>query len=175
MINLEFVNKEEIVAAMTRLGKLPKVALNRSVKAGIQIAFSEIKSKVPARTGALKKGLKIVKEKPKSRGKASSQITFNRKMNDIFQKKSQWQSAREGNPSPHVQNAKMGEKQGGKKNAYYPSSVEYGYEHFYYGNHLGYRTGKYFMRDGLFSKQNAIRNEMGLTLAKDLQTRWLKG
>ncbi len=167
-LTLTFVNAKEIERAMISLGKLPKVSINRAVSVGAKSVMKSVKEKTPIFTGNLKKGLIFVKEKHGRKKKSVTQITFDRKMNDIFQKKSKAQMLGKSSPS-------YKKNQGNKKNAYYPTSVEYGYEHFYYGRYLGYRKGQYFIRRGLYENQGKTIKLMNFTLLKDIEKKWAKG
>jgi hypothetical protein len=71
----------------------------------MNIPLREAKAKAPVDTGALKRGIILVGEKSKTKGKKVYRIVFDRAYNDIFQKKN-----------------KKGQVTG-----YYPISQEYGY------------------------------------------------
>lgn len=57
------VDVSDVVKALNKLDKIPKKVFNRSAKAGAKLILPDAKKLAPKQTGALRKGLKLVKEK----------------------------------------------------------------------------------------------------------------
>ena len=96
---------EKLKKDLDKLGKVPQKHVTSSAKKGMNVVLKDAKANAPYDTGQLKKGIILVGEHNKSKGKKVYEVVFDRSMNDIFQKK----------------NAN------GKVTAYYPVSQEYGY------------------------------------------------
>lgn len=105
MAKFEIEGMKELQKSLEKLGKVPQKHVTASAKKGMNIPLREAKAKAPVDTGALKRGIILVGEKSKTKGKKVYRIVFDRAYNDIFQKKN-----------------KKGQVTG-----YYPVSQEYGY------------------------------------------------
>lgn len=106
MLKVHIEGLKEIQDAFTELGKTPKKYISPAVKTGMLIAKKEAKRLAPKDTGELRRGIILVGEKTKTKGKKIYRIVFDRKKNHIFQK---FNAA-------------------GKQTAYYPASQEYGWK-----------------------------------------------
>lgn len=95
----------ELKKSLRKLGKVPQKHVTASARKGMNIALKSAKAAAPVDKGNLKKGMKLVGEKSKYKGKKVYRIVFDRAYNDIFQK-------------PNKQ---------GKITGYYPVSQEYGF------------------------------------------------
>jgi len=95
----------ELQKSIKKLGKVPQKHVTASSKKGMSIVLKQARANAPYDTGALKRGIKLVGEKAKVKGKKVYRIVFDRAMNDIFQKKNKE----------------------GKVTGYYPVSMEYGF------------------------------------------------
>jgi len=104
-VNFKVEGMKELEKSLRKLGKVPQKHVTASAKKGMNIPLREAKAKAPVDTGALKRGIILVGEKSKTKGKKVYRIVFDRAYNDIFQKKN-----------------KKGQVTG-----YYPVSQEYGY------------------------------------------------
>lgn len=96
---------EKLQRDLKKLGNVPQKHVTSSSKKGMNIALRDARVSTPYETGMLKKGIKIVGEKSKSKGKKVYRIVFDRAYNDVFQK-------------PNKE---------GKITGYYPVSQEYGF------------------------------------------------
>lgn len=105
MAKFKIEGMKELQKSLEKLGKVPQKHVTASAKKGMNIPLREAKAKAPVDTGALKRGIILVGEKSKTKGKKVYRIVFDRAYNDIFQKKN-----------------KKGQVTG-----YYPVSQEYGY------------------------------------------------
>lgn len=104
-VNFKVEGMKELEKSLRKLGKVPQKHVTASAKKGMNIPLREAKAKAPVDTGALERGIILVGEKSKTKGKKVYRIVFDRAYNDIFQKKN-----------------KKGQVTG-----YYPVSQEYGY------------------------------------------------
>lgn len=138
----------ELQKSLKRLGDVPQKYVTTSARAAMRIAYYDAKKNAPEDTGALKKGILMVGERPpKSRGKKVYRLVFDRNMNDIFQKESA------GNTQfrmYHGQGRQIKDPRWEKKIAYYPVSQEYGFFA---------RNGRYI--PGFFFGHNALQENTG--------------
>lgn len=104
-VKLKVEGMYKLQSDLKKLGKIPQTHVTAASRKGMNIALKSAKAKAPLDTGNLQKGIVMVGEKSKSKGKKLYRIVFDRSMNDVFQRK----------------NAD------GKVVAYYPVSQEYGY------------------------------------------------
>lgn len=114
---------KELRRSLTKLGKIPQKHVTTAAKKGMNIVLRDSKANAPFDTGELKKGIILIGERSKTKGKKVYRVVFDSKMNDIFQKKN---------------------KQG-KVNGYYPVSQEYGF----FAKNGRYIPGYRFIHDSL--------------------------
>jgi len=95
----------ELQKSLEKLGKVPQKHVTSAAKKGMNIELKAAKAAAPVDTGMLRKGMKLIGEKSKYKGKKVYRIVFDRAYNNIFQK-------------PNKQ---------GKITGYYPVSQEYGF------------------------------------------------
>ncbi len=95
----------ELQSGLKKLGKVPQKHVTSSARKGMNIILRDARANAPYDTGALKRGTILKAERSKTKGKKVYRVVFDRKMNEIFQKK----------------NAQ------GEITGYYPISQEYGY------------------------------------------------
>lgn len=169
-VKFEIANEKEIISMMRDMGKVSTAGMTKAVKLGAKMVLEETKKNAPKKSGDLSNSLILVQEKSR-KNKKGIQITPADAYNDKFQKKSKAQL--EGKKSPRVNKKSL--KQGNKKHAYYPASLEFGYEHFYYGRYLGYRKGEYFMKNSLDKMRAPVTQVMGDTIFKAVKKKWEKG
>ena len=101
---------EELQAQFNKLGKMPKKHLTRAGRAGIAKDLQDVKANAPTgKTGNLKKSVKKKMETPNKRNKGVYRLQFDSKITPVFRK-----------PTTGIYGGVTPE-------AYYPSSVEYGY------------------------------------------------
>lgn len=104
-VNFKITGMKELQKSLKALGEVPQKHVTAAAKKGMNIPLQQAKSKAPIDTGMLRKGMKLIGEKNKTKGKKVYQIVFDRDFNDIFQKRNK----------------------SGQIIAYYPVSQEYGY------------------------------------------------
>lgn len=137
----------ELRKKLKRLGKVPQRHVTYAARKGMNIVLKEAKVNAPVDTGELKRGMKLIGERSKYKGKKVYRIVFDRAKNHIFQKKDKH----------------------GNVIAYYPISQEYGY----FLRNGKYMPGLRFIRGAL--EQNAklvektIINEMNKRIDKELK------
>lgn len=169
-VKIEIVNEKEIMSMLRDMGKISTAGMTKAVKVASKMVLEETKKNAPFKTGDLKNSLILVKEK-KKKNKSVIQVTPSNSYDEKFQKKSKAQL--EGKRSPRVNKKSL--KQGGKKHAYYPASIEFGYEHFYFGKYMKYRKGEYFMKNSLDRMRKPVNMTMGDIVFKAIKKKWEKG
>lgn len=145
-VKFKIEGMRELEKSILRLGKLPQ----KHVTYPVRKAMNEVKKgsqvKAPYLTGNLEKGIKLVGERSKTKGKKVYRIAFDRSMNDIFQKPNKY----------------------GKITGYYPVSQEYG---FYTRNGI-YIPGFRFIHDtfnnNLKKTEKIIIDEMQKRIDKEI-------
>jgi hypothetical protein len=142
---------KELERTIKKLGKVPQNAVTPAARRGMNIAIKDSRSNAPEDKGNLKRGMKLIGEKSKHKGKKVYRIVFDRAMNHVFQKPVK-------NPGP-----------GKKDTAYYPISQEYGY----FTRDGKYIPGFRFVHKGLLNNtikiQKSIIGEMGKRIDKALK------
>lgn len=123
MVKFKIEGMAKLQRDLKKLGKVPQKHVTSSSKKAMNIVMKQSRANAPYDTGNLKKGIKLIGEKAKAKGKKIYQIVFDRSMNDIFQKK----------------NAD------GKVTGYYPVSQEYGF----FAANGRYIPGYRFIHDSL--------------------------
>jgi hypothetical protein len=107
MANVDLLGEKYLMQQLKKLEKLPQKVVTKSVKKGANIVLKEAKKNAPYETGMLEKSLKLVGEKRQREGQKAYQVTFDNNFNTILVKM-------------------YGENK--EKRAYYPASMEYGFE-----------------------------------------------
>lgn len=152
-IEIDFTDLIRLKTDVDRLGKLPQKCVTKAVRAGAKVVLREEKRLAPYRFGYLEKGIILAPEKTRKPGKKVIETVFDRRMNDIFRKTVK-------NPGK------------GKKNtAYYPSSMEYGFD---LKNGKGHREGERFMQIAAKNKESEMNDIVIRTLTKELDKEWAK-
>lgn len=141
-VNFKVEGMRELQKSLKKLGEVPQKHVTASSKKGMNIVLKQAKANAPYDTGALKRGIKLVGEKAKTKGKKVYRIVFDRAMNDIFQKKN---------------------KQG-KVIAYYPVSQEYGY----FLRNGEYMPGLRFIHDALNENTQKVAQTIVDTMKKKI-------
>lgn len=114
---------EEVQKGIEKIGKVPQKHVTASSKKAMNIVLKQSRANAPVDTGMLKKGIKLVGERAKVKGKKIYRVVFDRNMNDVFQKKNKE----------------------GKVTGYYPVSQEYGF----FAKNGRYIPGYRFIHDSL--------------------------
>ena len=143
---------------LKRVGTVPQRCITKAAGKGANVVRREIRSEVPVRTGALKRGIIRTGERSRLTGKKVDAFMFNPAMNDVFQKPIK-------NP---------GEAGGKSDHAYYPASMEYGFLTRSKGGGYSYVPGYHFMRDAAEASSTAAKQEMINVLNQELEKEWAK-
>lgn len=146
MIKYRVEGMKELQKSLKKLGDVPQKHVTSSARKGMNIVLSEAKADAPVDTGALKKGIILVGERSKTKGKKVYKAIFDPKMNDVFQKPIQKPGSRGGR---------------GKNPAYYPASQEYGF----FAGHGNYIPGFRFLHKALDSK----KDQMAKTIVSEMK------
>ncbi len=149
MVNFKIEGMKELKRSLKRLGKVPQKHVTSSAKKGMNIALKNAKANAPYDTGALKKGIILVGEKAKVKGKKVYRIVFDRAMNDVFQKRNKE----------------------GKVTGYYPVSQEYGF----FARDGRYIPGFRFIRDSLTDNVSKIEKTIVGEMKKKIDAEIAKG
>ncbi len=133
---------KELQKSLERLGKVPQKHVTSSSKKGMNIVLKQSRATAPVDTGQLKKGMKLIGEKSKEKGKKVYRVVFDRKMNDVFQKKNK----------------------DGKITGYYPISQEYGF----FAKNGRYIPGYRFISDSLTDNTAKIEKTIVTEMKKKI-------
>lgn len=139
---------KELQKSIKKLGEVPQKCVTPAVKKGMNIPLKAAKQKAPVDNGDLKKGMKLIGEKAKVKGKKVYQVVFDKSKNALFQKK----------------NAE------GKVIGYYPASQEYGF----FTKNGRYIPGYHFLEKGLTENANKIEKKIVDEMSKEID-KALKG
>jgi len=132
----------ELEKSLEKLGKVPQKHVTSSAKKGMNIVLKDSRANAPYDTGQLKKGIKLVGERSKYKGKKVYRIVFDSAMNDVFQKKNKE----------------------GKVTGYYPVSQEYGY----FTKNGRYIPGYRFISDSLIDNVSKIEKTIVSEMKKKI-------
>ena len=121
---------KQLEKSLKKLGKVPQKHVTASSKKGMNIVLKDAKANAPYDTGMLKKGIKLVGERSRTKAKKVYRVVFDRAMNDVFQKKNTE----------------------GKITGYYPVSQEYGF----FAKNGRYIPGYRFISDSLTDNVSKI-------------------
>ena len=102
----------------------------------------------------MEEGIILVGERSKKKGKKVYQVVFDRRMNDVFQKKIK----------------DPGKYKGENQTAYYPASMEYGFK----TKDGGARAGERFMLNAAENKAPKMSDTVVRTLIDALDKEWKK-
>lgn len=107
----------ELQMQFEKVEKIPKKVITKAAKEGVKDPLAQAKANAPRKSGALKKGIKKFMEKGGNRRKKTVyRVVFDRKFNDIFQKKIKPEGRGTRGASPP------------RETGYYPVSQEYGFK-----------------------------------------------
>ena len=129
-VNFRIEGMRGLQKSLKKLGEVPQKHVTASARKGMNIVLKDAKANAPYDTGMLKKGIKLVGERSRTKGKKVYRVVFDRAMNDVFQKK----------------NAE------GKITGYYPVSQEYGF----FAKNGRYIPGYRFISDSLTDNVSKI-------------------
>lgn len=155
---------DQLIQGLDHLAqKLPDESVRKAAKKGASIVLPRIVSNAPSRTGALRSGLILHKERSRTPGKVVYDVYPDPKMNAIFQK-------------PIVNPVRSKTPYG-----YYPASQEYGFftrrpdGGMNYVNsagqtvHMDKVPGKRYMRTGAEAASEAAKNAIIGSLLADIE------
>lgn len=133
---------DELGKSLKRLGKVPQKHVTASSKKAMNIVLKQSRANAPVDTGMLKKGIKLVGERAKVKGKKIYRVVFDRNMNDVFQKKNKE----------------------GKVTGYYPVSQEYGF----FAKNGRYIPGYRFIHDSLADNTQKVEKTIVTTMKQKI-------
>lgn len=142
----EIEGMRELKRAIKRLGDVPQKAVTPAARKGMNIALKSARVLAPEDTGELKKGMKLVGERSRHKGKKVYQVVFDRAKNYIFQKKNKE----------------------GKVIGYYPASQEYGF----FARNGRYIPGYHFLEKALTSNAKKIEKVIVQEMLKRIEKEW---
>ena len=147
---------DELEKSLKRLGKVPQKHVTASSRKAMNIVLKQSRASAPYETGALKKGIKMVGERSRQKGKKVYRIVFDRNMNHIFQKP--------------VKNPGESGHKGARKIAYYPYSQEYGF----FARDGKYIPGYRFISDSLTDNVSKIEKTIVSEMKKRIDAEIVK-
>jgi len=147
---------DELERSLKRLGKVPQKHVTSSSRKAMNIVLKQSRATAPYETGALKKGIKMVGERSRQKGKKVYRIVFDRNMNHIFQKP--------------VKNPGESGHKGARKVAYYPFSQEYGF----FARDGKYIPGYRFIHNALANNTSAIEKTIVGEMKKKIDAEIVK-
>ena len=129
-VNFKVEGMKQLEKSIKKLGEVPQKHVTASSRKGMNIVLKDAKANAPYDTGMLKKGIKLVGERSRTKAKKVYRVVFDRAMNDVFQKKNKE----------------------GKITGYYPVSQEYGF----FAKNGRYIPGYRFISDSLTDNVSKI-------------------
>ncbi|MEH7093942.1 HK97-gp10 family putative phage morphogenesis protein [Neobacillus vireti] len=138
---------DELLRTIQQLEKLPQKCVTKAARKGANVALKAAKGNAPVDQGYLKKSLRLVPEKSRTKGKKVYQVAPDRAYNDVFQG--------ESNQTTTRYNTRTGQTETKNKTSYYPASQEYGWTDQYGHYHPGYR----YLRRSIDEHKTAIEKE----------------
>lgn len=146
-VEIQLEGYAQLLEQISRLQRFPKKFLTKSAKAGSKPVLQKAKDLAGqySKTGAMKKGLKMVMETPNKRNKTVYRLNWDKRMSSIFLKPT---TGALGGKVPY---------------AYYPQSVEWGFP-----SKHGYVKGKYFVKRAIEATQSEALQKMADSLNQSL-------
>ena len=148
-VNFRIEGMRGLQKSLKKLGEVPQKHVTASARKGMNIVLKDAKANAPYDTGMLKKGIKLVGERSRTKGKKVYRVVFDRAMNDVFQKK----------------NAE------GKITGYYPVSQEYGF----FAKNGRYIPGYRFISDSLTDNVSKIEKTIVGEMKKRIDAEIARG
>jgi hypothetical protein len=140
---------KQLEKSIKKLGEVPQKHVTASARKGMNIVLKDAKANAPYDTGMLKKGIKLVGERSRTKGKKVYRVVFDRAMNDVFQKKNTE----------------------GKITGYYPVSQEYGF----FAKNGRYIPGYRFISDSLTNNVSKIEKTIVGEMKKRIDAEIARG
>ncbi|MGG7058711.1 hypothetical protein ACQPUZ_10475 [Clostridium tertium] len=142
MAKFKIEGMKELERSFRKLGQVPQKCVTPAARKGMNIALRSSKQNAPEDTGALKGGMKLIGEKSRVKAKKVYQVVFDRKKNNIFQKKNKE----------------------GKVTGYYPASQEYGF----FARNGRYIPGFHFMKRAMEDNSGTITRKIVSEVSKNI-------
>lgn len=140
-VKFKIEGMKELQKSLKKLGGVPQKHVTSSARKGMNVILRDARANAPRDTGALRKGTVLKGERSKVKGKKVYRVVFDRKMNDIFQKR-------------NAQGDIVG---------YYPVSQEYGF----FARNGRYIPGFKFVHNALDNK----KEQMAKTVVNEMKKR----
>lgn len=141
-VDFKVEGMRELERSLKKLGEVPQKHVTSSARKGMNVVLKDAKTNAPYDTGMLKKGMKLAGERSRIKGKKVYRIVFDRKYNDVFQKKNK----------------------SGKVVGYYPISQEYGF----FARDGKYIPGYRFIHKSLSNNAKRMEKTIVTTLKKKI-------
>ena len=135
-------------------------AQKRAAEVSLAAAEKELaaaKSAAPVKTGTLRSGLVLNMEKNRPKGKQVFQVWPTPALNHIFQK-------------PVLNPGRRSDGSRRRTVAYYPASMEYGFEH----PSAGRIPGRHYLEGTLGNNSGSLREQMLRDIERQLEKTWSK-
>lgn len=129
----ELIGMRELERTIRQIGELPQKTVAKAARSAMRIALNSAKQHAPFETGNLKRGLILIPERSRVRGKKVYQVSFSSSMNDVFVKISE-----------------------SDNRSYYPASQEYGF----LTKNGRYIPGFRYLRKSIDSNKSAIEQKV---------------
>lgn len=142
MAKPKITGMKELQRSLDKLGKIPQKHVTSAARKGMSIVLRDAKANAPHDTGNLKKGMILIGERSKTKGKKVYRVVFDSKMNDVFQKKNKE----------------------GKVTGYYPVSQEYGF----FAKNGKYVPGFRFLHNSLTNNANKMEKTIVDTMKQKI-------
>ncbi|MEH7391770.1 HK97 gp10 family phage protein [Bacillus sp. JJ1474] len=143
MSKFKIEGMKELQKSIKKLGEVPQKVVTPAARKGMNVALKAAKKGGWVdQTGQMRKGMKLVGERSKHKGKKVYQVVFDRAKNDVFQKK----------------NAE------GEVTGYYPASQEYGF----YTKDGRYIPGFHFLENSLEENSGTIEKTIVDEMSKQI-------
>jgi HK97 gp10 family phage protein len=148
-VKFKIEGMKELQKSLKKLGGVPQKHVTSSARKGMNVILRDAKANAPRDTGALRKGTVLKGERSKVKGKKVYRVVFDRRMNDVFQKKDA----------------------SGKITGYYPVSQEYGF----FARNGRYIPGFKFVHNALENNAGKMAKTIVETMKKKIDAEIAKG
>jgi HK97 gp10 family phage protein len=148
-VKFKIEGMKELQKSLKKLGDVPQKHVTSSARKGMNVILRDARANAPRDTGALRKGTVLKGERSKVKGKKVYRVVFDRRMNDVFQKKDA----------------------SGKVTGYYPVSQEYGF----FARNGRYIPGFKFVHNALDNKKEQMAKTVVNEMKKKIDAEIAKG
>ncbi len=153
-------DKDALRQIQDNLREMGDSAQKRASEVGLSAAKKELaaaKSAAPVKTGMLRSGLVLNMEKNRPKGKQVFQVWPTPALNHIFQK-------------PVLNPGQRGDGSRRRTIAYYPASMEYGFEH----PSAGRIPGRHYLEGTMEENSGSLREQMLRDIERQVEKAWSK-